>query len=217
MCPVVTNPAMKPLHRLLPLLALLLVAAPAGSVRGQGQDTGDKKSYIHTLALADRVRIAVYQEDDLTSLTRIDARGRVNLPLIGEINIGGLTVIAAQAVIENAYKDGRFLRNPQVTVSVEEYAPREVSIQGRIRNAGRYTLPIESTFTVVELVTKAGGIDDIGKGSAVSVTRILPDGTKKVFVVDVDSIIKGKKDTKIDDTTLMLQPGDIVYVPERLI
>jgi polysaccharide export outer membrane protein len=177
----------------------------------------DKKNYVHTLALADRVRIAVFQEDDLTSLSRVDARGRVNLPLIGEIAIGGLTVVEAQAAIENAYKDGRFLRNPQVTVSVEEYAPREVSIQGRIRNAGRYTLPIESTFTVVELVTKAGGIDDIGKGSAVTVTRILPDGTRKVFTVDVDSVIKGKKDSKSDDSTMLLQPGDIVYVPERLI
>jgi len=181
---------MKHSRHLLSFIALLLLAG-VGSARAQGQNTSNKKSYIHTLALADRVRIAVYQEEDLTSLTRIDARGRVNLPLIGEIGIGGLTVIEAQAVIENAYKDGRFLRNPQVTVSVEEYAPREVSIQGRIRNAGRYTLPIESTFTVVELVTKAGGIDDIGKGSAVSVTRILPDGTKKVFTVDVDSIIKG--------------------------
>jgi polysaccharide export outer membrane protein len=199
------------------VLLVLSVLAAASLAHGQSKSTGDKKNYIHTLTLADRVRIAVYQEDDLASLTRIDARGRVNLPLIGEIGIGGLTVIEAQAAIENAYKDGRYLRNPQVTVSVEEYAPREVSIQGRIRNAGRYTLPIESTFTVVELVTKAGGIDDIGKGSAVSVTRILPDGTKKVFTVDVDSIIKGKKNTKIDDTTLLLQPGDIVYVPEKLI
>jgi len=209
---------MNPSRCLISLLTLLLLAG-AGTVRGQDQDANrnNKKSYIHALALADRVRIAVYQEEDLTSLTRIDARGRVNLPLIGEIGIGGLTVIEAQAVIENAYKDGRFLRNPQVTVSVEEYAPREVSIQGRVRTPGRYTLPIESTLTVVELVTKAGGIDDIGKGSAVSVTRILPDGTKKVFIVDVDSIIKGKKDSKIDDTTLLLQPGDIVYVPERLI
>lgn len=207
---------MKPSSCLFSLLALILLTG-VGSVRGQGQDPNNKKSYIHKLGLADRVRIAVYQEEDLTSLTRIDARGRVNLPLIGEIGIGGLNVIEAQAAIENAYKDGRFLRNPQVNVSVEEYAPREVSISGRIRTPGRYTLPIESTLTVVELVTKAGGIDDIGKGSAVSVTRILPDGTKQVFIVDVDSIIKGKKDTKINDTTLLLQPGDIVYVPERLI
>jgi polysaccharide export outer membrane protein len=192
---------------------LVLIAA-LGALHGQAPE---KKNYIHTLALADRVRIAVYQEEDLTSLTRIDARGRVNLPLIGEIAIGGMSVVEAQSVIENAYKDGRFLRNPQVTVSVEEYAPREVSIQGAIRTPGRYTLPIESTLTVVELVTKAGGLTDIGKGSAVTITRILPDGTKKVFTVDVDSVIKGKKDSKTDDSTLLLQPGDIVYVPERLI
>jgi polysaccharide export outer membrane protein len=204
------------LLRLFPLLAALGLAGLLPAHAADSRATDSKKNYVHTLALADRVRIAIYQ-DDLTSVTRIDARGKINLPLIGEIALGGLTIVEAQGAIENAYKDGRYLRNPQVTVSVEEYAPREVSIQGRIRNPGRYTLPIESTLTVVELVTKAGGIDDIGKGSAVSVTRILPDGTKKVFTVDVDSIIRGKKDTKIDDTTLLLQPGDIVYVPERLI
>ena len=177
----------------------------------------NKKNYIHTLALADRIRVSVYQEEDLTSLTRIDARGRINLPLLGEVTVGGLTVVEAQTAIQNAYKEGRFLRNPQVTVNVEEYAPREVSIQGQIRNPGRYTLPIESTFTVVELVTKAGGISDIGKGSAVSVTRVLPDGSKKIFVIDVDNVIKGRKDQKNDDNTLLLEPGDVVYVPERLI
>jgi len=194
----------------LPILLVLLASALSAQV-------AEKKNYVHTLALADRVRVAVFQEEDLTSLTRIDARGRINLPLIGEIAVGGMTVVEAQAAIEQSYREGRFLRNPQVTVTVEEYAPREVSIQGRIRNAGRYTLPIESTYTVVELVTKAGGIDDIGKGSSVTVTRILPDGTKKVFTVDVDSVIKGRKDAKVEDTTLLLQPGDIVYVPERLI
>ena len=197
----------------LPVLIALLFAGLAVSFA----QNLEKKSYIHTLTLADKVRIVVYQEEDLTSQTRIDARGWVNLNLIGEIAIGGMTVNEAQAAIENAYKEGRFLRNPQVTVSVEEYAPRVVSIQGRIRNAGDYTLPIESTLTVVELVTKAGGIDDIGKGSAVTVTRLMPDGSKKVFTVDVDSVIKGKKDSKSDDSAMLLQPGDIVYVPERLI
>lgn len=185
-------------------------------LRGQGQDA-NKKNYIHTLALADRIRVLVFQEEDLTSLTRIDARGRINLPLLGEVTVGGMTVVEAQTTIQNAYKEGRYLRNPQVTVNVEEYAPREVSIQGQIRNPGRYTLPIESTFTVVELVTKAGGITDIGKGSAVSITRVLPDGSKKIFAVDVDNVIKGRKNEKNDDNTLLLQPGDVVYVPERLI
>jgi polysaccharide biosynthesis/export protein len=204
---------------LLPLLAGLLVGGAVPSLRGQSAGPGkaDKKNYIHTLALADRLRVAVYQEEDLTTLTRIDARGRINLPLIGELAIGGMTVTEAQATVENAYKEGRFLRNPQVTINVEEYAAREVSIQGQIRSPGRFTLPIESTFTVVELVTKAGGITDIGKGTAVTITRILPDGTKKVFTVDVDSIIKGKKSNNADDNNFLLQAGDNVYVPERLI
>jgi polysaccharide export outer membrane protein len=193
---------------------LLAISSLAGA---ENQEGNGKKNYIYTLSLGDRIRVTVFQEEDLASITRIDARGRINLPLLGEVNVGGMTVVEAQNAIQNAYKAGRFLRSPQVTVNVEEYAPREVSIQGQIRSPGRYTLPIESTYTVVELVTKAGGITDIGKGSAVSVTRLLPDGSKKVFVIDVDNVIKGRKDQKNDDNTLLLQPGDVVYVPERLI
>src|ERR1700709_46104 len=137
------------------LLAGLFVCVCSVS-RAENSEPASKKNYIYTLSLADCARVSVYQEDDLTSLTRIDARGRINLPLLGEVTVGGMTVVEAQTAIQNAYKAGRFLRNPQVTVNVEEYAPREVSIQGQIRNPGRYTLPIESTFTVVELVTKAG-------------------------------------------------------------
>lgn len=205
---------MKPARRLLPFFIALLLGW-ASTAHAQTTGATDKKSYIHTLALADLIRVVVYQEDDLTSMARIDARGRINLQLIGEIQIGGLTVSEAQKTIEAAYRDGRFLRNPQVTISVEEYAPREVSIQGQVRSPARYTLPIESTLSVVDLVTKAGGITDIGKGSAVTITRTLPDGTKKVFTVDVDSLIKGRGKTT-EQQDILLQAGDIVYVPESL-
>ena len=206
---------MKPARLVFTLLAILLAGGLLPLRAESSTVKAEKKNYVHTLTLADRVRVAVYQEEDLTSLTRIDARGRINLPLLGEISIGGLTIVEAQSAIENAYKDGRFLRNPQVTINVEEYALREVSISGQIRNPGRYQLPAESTYTLVDLVTKAGGFTDIGKGTAVTVTRIMPDGTRKVFTIDVDSIIKGKKDNKSED--LLLQAGDNVYVPERLI
>ena len=205
--------------RLLPLLLLALAAGTAAAAQSAEPGTTpaeQKKNYIHTLQLGDRIRITIYQEDDLLSNPRIDARGRVNLPLAGEVVIGGLTLTQAQKVIEDAYKDGRFLRNPQVTITVEEYAPREVSIQGAIRNAGRYVLPVESTFTVVELVTKAGGFTDIAKGTAVLVTRVAPDGTKKVFTVDVESLIRGRRGGRAAED-ILLQPGDIVYVPESLI
>lgn len=206
---------MKFISRILLLLALGATAAIGAEADAIAEA---KKAYIPKLLLGDRIRVAVYQEEDLTTLARIDARGQVNLPLIGAISVGELTIVEAQSAIQTAYQEGRFLRNPQITVSIEEYAPREVSIQGQIKNPGRWQLPPESTFTLVELVTKAGGITDIGKGSAVSITRILPDGSKKIFTVDVDSMIKGKKGSgKAEDNIFLLQPGDIVYVPERLI
>lgn len=199
------------------LLRCLLVGLLAVLALGAADSTNSKKNYIHRLQPGDKVRIAVYQEDDLTTIGRIDARGRVtNLPLVGEITIGNLTIVEAQESIQTAFREGRYLRNPQVTITVEDYAVREVSIQGQVVNPGRYALPVESTYTLVELVTKAGGIKDIGKGNAVTITRIMPDGSRKVFTVDVDSLIRGKKGRNEDDSFL-LESGDIVYVPERLI
>src|SRR5690606_8924385 len=101
---------------------------------------------------------------DLSVIVRIDARGNINLKLVGDLRVAGMTVAEAQRAIENAYREGRYLRNPQATIAIEDYAPREVSISGQVKAPGRYLLPIESTFSIVELVTKAGGLTDIAKG-----------------------------------------------------
>ncbi|MGA2445561.1 MAG: polysaccharide biosynthesis/export family protein [Opitutaceae bacterium] len=176
-----------------------------------------KINFIYKLTNTDRLRIMVYGEPDLNAISRIDARGNVNLYLIGDVHVAGCTVNEAQKIIESAYRDGRFLRNPQVTISVEDYAPRTVTVDGQVKNPGPISLPTESTLTVYQAIIHAGGFTDIAKGSSVSVTRLLPDGTKKVFTVDVDRLIKGKDRNKADDDTLLLEPGDIIYVPERLI
>jgi polysaccharide export outer membrane protein len=147
---------------------------------------------------------------------RVDARGNINLKLVGDLHVAGLTVNEAQRAIEAAYRDGRYLRNPQVTILVEDYAPREVSIQGQVKTPGSYHLPVESTYSILELVTKAGGLTDIAKGTAVVITRTTPDGRRVTFTVDIDALIRGKKSAKSSDN-LLLEPGDIVYVPESII
>lgn len=175
------------------------------------------KAIVYRVATNDRIRVGVFQEPDLDMIARVDVKGTVNLPLLGPIKVSNLTIPEAELAIENTYRDGRFLRNPQVTISVEEYTPREVSIQGQVKNPGRYPLPIEQTMSVLELVTRAQGFTDTAKGTAVTVTRINPDGTKDVFIVDVESLIKGKNKAKAEDSSQVLLPGDIVYVPERFI
>lgn len=176
-----------------------------------------RKALVYRIATNDTLRVGVFQEPDLDMIARVDMKGTVNLPLLGPVRIVGLTIPEAQTTIEDAYRNGRYLRSPQVTITVEIYAPREVSIQGQIKSPGRYVLPIEQTMTVLELVTKANGFTDTARGTAVSVTRIKADGTKEVFTVDVESMIKGRDRAKAADSSLILLPGDIVYVPERLI
>ena len=150
-------------------------------------------------------------------MSRVDAKGKVNLPLVGEVTVGGLSLSEAQKAVEAAYREGRYLRNPQVTINIESYAAREVSIQGQVRSPGRYPLPIETSMTVLELVSRAGGFSDTAKGTAVNITRVSPDGKKQVFTIDVDSLLRGKDRANLNDNSLMLEPGDIVFVPERII
>ncbi len=199
------------------VLSLSLIATLGVRADDRAQVPINQAVLAYTITLTDLLRVDIYQEDDLKTMSRVDAKGNVNLPLVGEVRVVGLTISEAQKAVENAYRDGRYLRTPQVTINVEAYASREVSIQGQVRSPGRFPLPIESSMTVLELVTKAGGFTDTAKGTAVNITRIKADGKKQVFTIDVESLIKGKDKANIGDNSLMLQPGDIVYVPERII
>ncbi len=166
---------------------------------------------------ADKLGIRIFQEEDLSIVPRVDAKGTINLTLIGELRIAGMSVNEAEQAIANSYRENKLLRNPRVTITVEEYAPREVTIAGMVKEPKRYSLPLESTMSVLELIAKAGGFTDTAKGSAVILTRILPDGSTKTIELNIDSFIKGKKGAKAEDSSLLLEPGDIVYVPERVI
>jgi polysaccharide biosynthesis/export protein len=202
----------------LAFLALSLAAlVPARAADAPA--SSPSRNRIYNIRATDKLRITIFQEDDLSTMSRVDAKGTINLPLVGEIRVRGLSLDEAERAIENAYIDGRFLRKPAVTVAIEDYAPREVSIQGQVKNPGRYALPIESTMSVLDLVTKAGGFSDTAQGTAVRITRILPDGSTRVITLDVESLIKGRSNAKTntENNALLLEPDDIVYVPERII
>jgi polysaccharide biosynthesis/export protein len=205
------NPA---LRALLAAAALLCAALPCARA-----DDAQGRALAYRIRSTDKLSIRVFQEDDLTTISRVDSKGTVNLPLVGEVRVSGLTLSDAEKTIESAYINGRFLRNPQATVAVEEYASREVSINGQVKNPGRFPLPVESSMTVLDLVTRAGGFTDTAEGTAVRVTRILPDGSTRVITLDVESLIKGKGNAKSngENSALLLEPDDIVYVPERII
>jgi len=198
-------------------LLVFLASWAIASAQFTGRRNHGAAPTTYRIATNDTLRVVVFQEPDLEITARIDASGMVNLPLLGQIRIAGYTIPEAEQAIARSYQNERYLRSPQVTLSITDYAPREVSIQGQVKSPGRYPLPIEQTMTLVELVTRAGGFTDVARGTAVTVTRIKADGSTENFVVDVASLIKGRSRANAEDNALALQPGDIVYVPERII
>jgi polysaccharide export outer membrane protein len=176
------------------------------------------KTIAYRIAPSDKLSISIIGESDLNAGNkRVDASGNINLALVNDVRVAGLTVAEAQAAVENAYKDGRILRNPQVSINIEEYSPREVSISGMIKIPGKYPLPPETVLTLKDLVLRAGGFTDTANGSKVRVIRTNANGTTKIFIKDIDSVIRAKDTKNSADGAFVLEPGDLVYVTERII
>jgi polysaccharide biosynthesis/export protein len=148
---------------------------------------------------------------------RVEATGTINLTYIQEILLVGLTIAEAQEKIANAYREGRFIRNPIVNLTVETYAPRNVILSGKVNIPGRQPIEPDSEVTIIDVISKAGGLADTARGKEVKVTRTKPDGTLEVFILDVESALRGRARPDSGDAAFVVQPDDLIYVPEKII
>lgn len=206
------------------LIALLLLAGGLQSTTlvsfaqsAPANQTDEKKYVPYRITRFDRLSVGVFDEPGLTvGQKKVEATGTIALTLIGEISVVGLTIVEAQAAIENAYREGRFLRHPKVTVTIDEYAPRTVSISGKVNAPGRYELPPDTVWTLKDLIVKAGGLQETARGTKVRISRTMPDGTPRTFEKDVESMLRAKNRANLAEAEFVLEPDDIVYVPERI-
>jgi polysaccharide biosynthesis/export protein len=198
-------------------IATMIGAQPPAPTRTA--QLAEKNAIPYRITRNDRLAISVYNEPDLTTGNhRVEARGTINLQLVGDVRVVGMTVAEAGDAVAKAYREGRYLRNPQVTVTIEEYSPRAVNVIGKVKFPARVELPPEQQWTVKEVIMKCGGFDDTAKGTAVRLTRTMPDGTPKTFILDVQSAILGKdRAANSADASFPVEPDDVIYVPEKLI
>jgi polysaccharide export outer membrane protein len=154
------------------------------------------------------LRVKVFQEDDLTTELRLGKDGSATFPLLGVINLGGKTVEEAAASIR-ALLGKDYLVNPQVTLTVTEYAKRRFTVLGQVQKPGSYDIPSEESVTLLQAIAMAGGFSRLAVQSKVTVTRTV--GGKKTLTVDLKSAANdpGTKPFEIlaDDT---------IFVAERV-
>ena len=157
----------------------------------------------------DLVDIRVFQEDDLCMTNKVSQAGTLTFPLIGSVKVSGLRVQEAEQLITDKLKDG-YIRNPQVTILVKEYAARRVSVLGEVKKPGTVEIPPEEALTLLQAVAYAGGFQNVAKTDEVIVRRII-DGKETKTKVNATRLMRADA----AETDYPLEPGDIVYVPTR--
>jgi polysaccharide export outer membrane protein len=165
----------------------------------------DPSDYL--LGSGDLLQIKVYEAEDLNTTVRISSRGYVTLPLLGAVLVKDMSAREAEETIENLYRVS-YIKDPHVSIFVEEHFSRRVTLMGQFRNPGTYDYL--SKQRLLDVMALGGGLSDIA-GRVVQVRRYggSPEG-QSVFVVDLDQLIReGKSELNIE-----INSADVLFVPE---
>ncbi len=184
---------------------LLFVCLCAAPFAGIAQDVA------YRLKPLDVIEMRVFQEQDMDTLCKIGANGEIILPLINNVKVAGLTLQQAQSRIKELYEKD-YLVNANVSLYIREYAPQRVYVIGQVNRPGEVLFPPEEEMTLSRAIAGAMGTTRIANLRSLNVKRKMPDGTIKVFEVDLKAILSDKnaKDFPIYD-------GDTIEVTESII
>lgn len=170
----------------------------------------------YRIAPRDLIKFEVFEEPDTVIVQRVSASGELPLPMIGIVNVAGLTLREAEVKLRTMYVDGGFFVNPQVILVLEQYDERSVSVLGQVNNPEQIRFPLEAeTMSIVHAITLAGGLSRLARADAVQVTRAGTDNVEEHFIINLeDFLVRGRNKTP-DSSIFQLRPGDVVFVPER--
>jgi len=153
----------------------------------------------------DVVQIQVYGEADLSGSFPVDAAGSVVLPLVGGVKVGGLTAECISVRLTEALADG-YLRDPDVTVSLDGYRSQPVSVLGAVKSPGLYYL--EGPTTVLQILSRAGGVASDGF-DALQLTRA--GNENDVLQIPYQPLLSEGR------SNVTLGAGDVLFVPDLTI
>lgn len=168
------------------------------------------KSSMYRLHPMDLVKLQVFQEPDLDRELRVSQDNTIVAPLIGAVDVKNRTVREVELFITKLYAQG-YLVNPQINLTVMEYAPRTVNVFGAVNTPGSITIPPEKSINLLDAVARAGGFSRLANRSNVSLTRTLPDGQQANYSVNADQLVTGDAKNRYQ-----IQDGDVIFVPERV-
>jgi polysaccharide export outer membrane protein len=163
----------------------------------------------------DLLKITVYDNPDLTTETRVSNDGKITFPLIGEVQANGSTAIELEKKIAHLLEDG-YIVKPQVSVFIEEYKSKKVSVLGEVAKPGLVVL--RGAYSLMEAISDAGGITP-NAGDILVIQRKISRGSGKSDAAekeDVSITVDMRKLFEEGDVTanVPVVDGDSIYVPK---
>lgn len=190
---------------------------PGSFLFAQAGGADSAESSVYLLSPVDKLVISVYGQLDLSSEQRISDEGTVSIPLLGETIIGGLTVSKAQKLIEAALIERRFLVSPVVTISIEAFSPKVVTVLGEVEAPGSIAIPEGRNGLPIQVaIAEAGGFTGAAQKGEVQLRRSSTPGSYgagEFEVVDVNKLLDSKSKRS---KSILAGPDDVVFVPRRL-
>jgi polysaccharide export outer membrane protein len=182
----------------------------------------EKKEKDYKIGPEDILEIMVWDHDDLGREVCVSREGEFSYPLIGKVLAGGLTVSQMEKKIRDKLS-GRFIVNPQVTVTVKEYKSKKVFILGEVGGPQRSGLgpgayPLTGKTTLVEILSLAGGpTKDAGSEIAIirpknkrgNPTPLEKAQEDEIINISLRKLLEGDAAQNI-----YLEPNDTIYVPK---
>jgi len=167
--------------------ASTMTAARVVEFGGPAQTAQDQ----YTIGVGDELNVRVFQVADLSfEKINVDAAGDLQMPLIGAVRAAGRTPVELASDIAGRLSS-QYLRNPQVTVTVNEAASQKITVDGAVTKPGVYTM--RGTTSLLQAVAMAEGPNRSADLTKVAVFRTI-DGQRSVALFDLQAIRQGRAD-----------------------
>jgi polysaccharide export outer membrane protein len=178
--------------------------AAAAPTDAAGQQTQAASRSDYTIGESDVLAINVWRDQELSRVLTVRPDGKITLPLIGEIQASGMTPLALQSKIAELLRD--VVKNPEVTVIVQEPRSQSFNVIGEVQKPGTYTLG--QRLTVLDALALAGGFRDFAKVKQVYVLRTSAEGKNEKLAFNYKKAVAGDI-----SQIIYLKPHDTVVVP----
>lgn len=192
--------------------AAVFVAVCSQAVSAAGQTPARMDPAARRILAGDRLNISVREQPDMNKTYAVAGDGSIDFAFAGRVVIAELTSDEAARKLESVLEE-KYFKDANVSISIANFVEGDVLVTGAVRSPGSLTFRGDSILTLVEAISRSGGLADNAAGDRVRILRWTPGGSMERQSIEVD--VQGMQDTMDFSKDQYLRPRDIIIVPSR--